>query len=561
MNIEVVKKSDATAAEAQVYGTGLSRLAEGEAARLSFAQEQLWFLQHLEPNLTAYNLPRVFRLSGRLDVQALEAAFSAIIERHAVLRTRFFEQGSVPMQVVEPAQPFALNIIDLSNYQPSEREARLHAAVQAVVSHVFDLEHAPTMVGCLIKLDKREQVLALCLHHIVSDAWSNPILARDLADAYRMARRQAGTPHLPALPLQYIDYAAGQRERAESGALEADLAYWQRYLGDELPALELPLDFKRPLNQSFQGAAIEFDVDASFNAAIQNFCRAERCTPFVVLLAAWQVLLARYSGQDEFAIGVPSSGRSREDVQDLVGFFVTTQVYRARLTPGMSLRQLCRQVRGDAIAALNHADVPFDVLLSSRKDRREAGRSPLFQVMFGVQMADEVGNLEFEGLAVTSMEYPHQGAKYELSLDLTIGARHSRGSLEYNTELFKKSTARRLVDHYRRVLQAMVTDADQSVQMLDLLSAQEHRQLTQWGVNSTRYSDTEPVHGLIERQVKVNPRATALIFGDQQLSYGELNVRSNRLAHYLIGLGVKPEVKVGIAVERSIEMVVGLLGI
>ena len=561
MNIEVVKKSDATAPEAQVYGTGLSRLAEGEAARLSFAQEQLWFLQHLEPNLTAYNLPRVFRLSGRLDVQALEAAFSAVIERHAVLRTRFFEQDSVPMQVVEPAPPFALNSIDLSNDQLSEREARLHAAVQAVVSHIFDLEHAPTMVGCLIKLDEHEQVLALCLHHIVSDAWSNPILARDLADAYWMARRQAGTPQLPALPLQYIDYAAGQRERAESGALEADLAYWQRYLGDELPALELPLDCKRPLNQSFQGAAIEFDVDASFNAAIQNFCRAERCTPFVALLAAWQVLLARYSGQDEFAIGVPASGRLREDVQDLVGFFVTTQVYRARLTPGMSLRQLCRQVRGDAIAALNHADVPFDVLLSSRKDRREAGRSPLFQVMFGVQMADEAGTLEFEGLAVTSMEYPHQGAKYELSLDLTIGARHSRGSLEYNTELFKESTARRLADHYRRALEAMVTDADQSVQTLDLLGTEEHRQLMQWGVNSTRYPDAEPVHGLIERQVKVNPRATALIFGDQQLSYGELNVRSNRLAHYLITLGVKPEVKVGIALERSIEMVVGLLGV
>ena len=561
MNIEVRETSDAKEPEAQAHITAPGHLAEGEAARLSFAQEQLWFLQHLEPKLTAYNLPRVFRLTGRLDVQALQAAFTTIIERHAVLRTRFFQQGSVPMQVVEPAQPFALNIIDLSNGKPSEREAQLHTAIEAVVSHVFDLERAPTMVGCLIKLDKREQVLALCLHHIVSDAWSNPILARDLAAAYRMALRQAGTPHLPSLPLQYIDYAAGQRERAESGALEADLAYWQRYLGDELPALELPLDFKRPLNQSFQGAAIEFDVDASFNAAIQNFCRAERCTPFVVLLAAWQLLLARYSGQDEFAIGVPSSGRSREDVQDLVGFFVTTQVYRARLRPEMSLRQLCQQVRGDAIAALNHADVPFDVLLSSRKDRREAGRSPLFQVMFGVQMADEVGTLEFEGLAVTSMEYPHQGAKYELSLDLTIGARHSRGSLEYNTELFKESTARRLVDHYRRVLEAMVSDADQSVQTLDLLSAEEHRQLTQWGVNSTRYSDTEPVHGLIERQVKVNPRATALIFGDRQLSYGELNVRSNRLAHYLIGLGVKPEVKVGIAVERSIEMVVGLLGV
>ena len=561
MDIEVRETSDAKAPEAQAHITAPGRLAEGEAARLSFAQEQLWFLQHLEPKLTAYNLPRVLRLSGGLDVQALEAAFTAIIERHAVLRTRFFEQDSVPMQVVEPAQPFALNIIDLSNYPSSEREAQLHKAVKAVVSHVFDLERAPTMVGCLIKLDKREQVLALCLHHIVSDAWSNPILARDLADAYRMALRQAGTPHLPSLPLQYIDYAAGQRERAESGALEADLAYWQRYLGDELPALELPLDFKRPLNQSFQGAAIEFDVDPSLNAAIQDFCLAQRCTPFVVLLAAWQLLLARYSGQDEFAIGAPSSGRLREDVQDLVGFFVTTQVYRARLTPEMSLRQLCQQVRGDAIAALNHADVPFDVLLSSRKDRREAGRSPLFQVMFGVQMADEVGTLEFEGLAVTSVEYPHQGAKYELSLDLTIGARHSRGSLEYNTELFKESTARRLVDHYRRVLKAMVTDADQSVQTLDLLSAEEHRQLTQWGVNSTQYSDTEPVHGLIERQVKVNPRATALIFGDQQLSYGELNVRVNRLAHYLIGLGVKPEVKVGIAVERSIEMVVGLLGI
>ena len=562
MNTPVIEEQSIPFCETPSGDTPVLSVATGEAAPLSFAQEQLWFLHRLEPGLTAYNLPRVFRLTGPLDIDALARAFDAVIERHAVLRTRFFERDGIPMQLVEPFMPFTLEVIDLSAQSPRDGEASLEQAIDGVTSHVFDLGKAPALVARLIKLkEENEHVLAVCLHHIVSDAWSNPILARDLGEAYRLALLHPHAVHLSALPLQYVDYAVWQRIRAQSGRLDLGIHRWNDYLGEEVPALDIPADFPRPQDQGFDGAAIDFEIDPSLGGALRNFCRTERCTPFVVLLAAWQLLLARYSGKSDFAVGVPSAGRQSEEVQELMGFFVTTHVYRARLTPGMTMRQLCRQVREDAIAALNHADVPFDVLLASRRDRREPGRSPLFQVMFGLQMADEVGALEFEGLSMEPMEFRHQGAKYELLLDVAIGKGGARGRLEFNTQLFAVDTARRLISGYQRALECLIADADRPLAEIDLLSRGEYEQLMAWGGRVQPHSPVEPVHRLIEGQVRERSEATALVFGDESLSYGELNTRANRLAHRLIALGVKPEVRVGIALDRSVEMVIGLLAI
>ena len=533
----------------------------GEAVAMSFAQQQLWFLQNLEPQLTAYNLPRVFRLKGPLDADALERAFQALVERHAVLRTRFFNRDGMALQMVRGDAAFGIECIDLRGEAAAAREEKLDDAVRRTVSHVFDLGVAPALVARLVQLADDEHVLALCLHHIVSDAWSNPILAKDLADAYAAALRTTGAVHLPALPLQYADYARWQRERAASGAMQRDLDHWNAHLGPEVPALELPTDHARPEQLGFDGAATHFALEAPLCEALLKLCRAERSTPFVVLFAAWQVLLARYSGQYDFAVGVPSAGRHREELHGLLGFFVTTQVFRARLTPRMSLRDICRQVRGDVLAALDHADLPFDVLLASRTDRREPGRTPLFQVMFGLQMEDGTTGPRFEGLQVGQLPAPDRSAKFELSLDLTLAGAQVRGRLEYNTALYDKATIERMVGAYLEVLRHMAADAECPAGSFALTDAADRRRLAQWEGEAREHHAVAPIHRLFERQAAERPDATALAFGEQVLSYGELNARANRLAHHLLARGMKPEMLVGIAVERSADTVVGLLAI
>ena len=536
-------------------------VSDGDAVALSYAQEQLCFLQKLESGLTAYNLPRVFRLAGRLDADAMEHAFRALIARHAILRTSFFEQDGVPMQRVQATVPFALERIDLSGLSAEAQKGPLDEALRRTAGHVFDLGAAPALVARLVKLGEDRHVLAVCLHHIVSDAWSNPILARDLAEAYRLALRGGGPVQLPPLSVQYADYAVWQRASVQGGALERQLEHWNRHLGPEVPALDLPTDHARPSRKTFAGTALGFDVPPALAVAVQKFCRAEKCTPFVALLAAWQVLLARCSGQNDFAIGVPNAGRHHEEVSELLGFFVTTQVFRVRLSPRQSLREICRQVRADALAALDNAELPFEVLLASRKDRRDPARSPLFQVMFGVQMAGEAVALDFEGVRAELEEFDDAGAKFDLSLDFYIGPQGVRGRLEYNTDLFEATTAQRLIARYLRVLETLAAEPDSVLANLVLTGEDERAQLMRWSENRPHHAYAEPVHRLIGQQARRTPDVVALVFGDESLSYAQLEARANRLAHRLIALGVVPDMPVGIAVERSVEMVVGLLAI
>jgi amino acid adenylation domain-containing protein len=538
-------------------------VADGQAVALSYAQEQLHFLQKLDPALTAYNLPRVFRLTGALDADAMERAFQALVARHAILRTRFIERDGVTVQEVQASAGFSLERIDLSALASEPQKARLDDLVQRTAAHVFDLEAAPALIARLARLADDRHVLAVCLHHIVSDAWSNPILAADLAEAYRLALRTEGAVRLPPLPLQYADYAVWQRALVRDGALAGQLHHWNRHLGAEVPALDLPTDRARPAQKTFVGRTLGFDLPPPLAAALQKLCRAERCTPFVVLLAAWQVLLARYSGQGDFAVGVPNAGRQREEVHGLLGFFVTTQVFRARLAPQSSLREIWRQVRADALSALDNADVPFELLLASRKDRRDPARSPLFQVMFGVQMLDDAGALDLEGVKAELVEFEEAGAKFDLSLDFYLDAARVHGRLEYNTDLFDEATARRLGVYYRRVLEAFVAEPDRALGSLPLPDEAEHALLAQWGEGErvAAEAEAEPAHRLVARQALRQPEATALVFGDTSWSYAQLDGRANRLAHHLRALGVGPDVRVGLAVERSADMIVGLLGV
>ncbi|MDP9897426.1 hypothetical protein J2W32_006542, partial [Variovorax boronicumulans] len=528
------------------------QVSDGDEVPLSYAQEQLWFLQSLEPGLTAYNLPRTFRLRGAVDADALERAFQAVVERHAILRTRFFERDGIALQAVQAKVDFVLERIDLSQRPEAERKASLGDIVRRTTLHVFDLGTAPALVARLVTLGDDDHVLAVCMHHIVSDAWSNPILAGDLSTAYEQAVRSGGAVHLPPLAVQYADYALWQRERVLGNDLARQLEHWNAHLGPDVPPLELPTDAERPPRQTFNGALHGFALEPELGMALQKFCRAEKCTPFVTLLATWQMLLGWYSGQSDFAVGTPNAGRHRDEVRDLLGFFITTQVFRARLAPQLSLRQICRQVRADAMHALQHADLPFEVLLASRKVYRDAARSPLFQVMFGVQMADGAVEVAFDSTRAELIPAEHVGAKFDLSLDFHIDARSAFAQLEYNTDLFSQATAARLANCYVRLLEMLTADPDRSFASIDLSSAAERAQLSAWGVNAQSYPHGEPVHALMERQARLRPEADALVLGDQVLSYGELNARANRLAHRLIGLGVGAEHRVGIAVERSI---------
>ena len=534
---------------------------EGEALPLSYSQQQLWFLHRYSPDLTAYNQPRAYRFTGNVDARALECAFQALIQRHSVLRTRFFERNGVPHQSVLPSVPFSIRREDLSELAAPEQDERLARSIQNIAQHVFDLGAPPLLVARLIKLAENSYVLVVCLHHIVSDAWSNRIIESDLSEAYRQALGQNEDAQLPSLPVQYGDYVRQQQKRVASGEIDKELTYWNEHLGDDVPPLEITTDRVYPKQQEFRGAAKRFVLDSSLASSLKTFCHQNRFTPFVPLFAAWQVVLARYCGQQDFAIGVPSSGRQQEDFQEVVGFFITTLPFRVRVNPAMTLGDVCQQAKKDAVGSLNYADMPLEVLLEQRKVKRDPVRQPLFQVMFGLQFRSDEEQLQLDDVSVELIDLPQTSAKFELSLDIFIEQEQVVGALEFNSDLFDDQTIQRLIGYYQKVLRILLEKPETQLTTIELPDNAEKALLLDWGSRAATDSPVEPIHHLIERQAAATPEATALVFEDQSLNYTELNTRANQLAHYLIGLGVKPETRVGIAVERSIEMVVGLLAI
>ncbi|ASU38879.1 non-ribosomal peptide synthetase [Herbaspirillum sp. meg3] len=542
---------------------------------LSFSQQQLWYLQQMEPQQTAYNLTRAFRLHGTLDHAALEAAFAALIARHASLRTCFVEQDGIASQQVTATVPFAMQVIDCSEETPAEQEHIVAAQIDAAMAHVFDLREAPLLFVRLLKLGQQEgqegqdsgqqqHVLLIGMHHIISDAWSNPIVANDLQQAYRLALAEPGClPVLPALPLQYADYARWQREHLQGDWLRQELDHWQTVLGDDVPPLNLPLDRPRSGQSDGAGAALNFSLDTGLAAGLRQFCRDQHCTPFVVLLAAWQVLLRRYSGQDNFAVGVPQAGRNRPELQDMVGFFVTTQVMRARLGSRLSLRDACRQVRSAALTALEHAELPFELLLERYPAERGLGRHPLFQTMFGLQIIEGAATLELDGVTATTLDIGVRSAKFDLALDIKIINGKVNARLEYSSEVFSAATMQRIARHYQAVLAQMTSDPDCTIGDLVLSDEEEQQTLLQWSRNTAHANSVPSILSLIEQQVMLHARSSAVrvVQSAQTLTYEQLNRHSNQLAHWLIGQGVGPDSRVGVAMERSQEMVVALLAI
>ena len=424
----------------------------------------------------------------------------------------------------------------------------------------FDLAHGPLLRVNLLRLGDKEHILLLTLHHIISDGWSMGILVQEMATLYE-AFSHGTVPSLPELPIQYADFAEWQREWLQGEVLESQISYWKEQLGGNLPIVELPTDHPRPAVQTYRGKRKSRVLRKTLHEALKALSQREGVTLFMTLLAAFQTLLHRYTGQDDIIVGSATANRNRLEIEGLIGFFVNTLVLRTDLSGNPTFRELLKRVREVALGAYAHQDLPFDKLVEELQVPRDLSYNPLFQVMFVLQNAP-MEPLQLSGLTLSPLEAETDTAKFDLTLELTEGPEGLTSSIEYNTDLFDSDTIERMVGHFQTLLQGIVANPDARLSELPLLTEPErHQLLVEWNATQTDYPRDKCIHELFEEQVERTPDAVALVFEDQRLTYRELNRRANQLAHYLRKLGVGPEVLVGICMERSLEMVVGLLGI
>jgi amino acid adenylation domain-containing protein len=526
----------------------------------SFAQERLWFLHQLGLVGPAYHIPAALRMQGQLNVPALRAAFESLIGRHESLRTRFAELAGSPLQVIDAAGDFQLQCEDLSELPVSVKYTALESAIRAEAQKLFSLLDGPLFRVMLLKLSARDHVLLVTMHHIVSDGWSVGILTRELAALYNGAVR-GESPELPELEIQYADYAAWQRSWLERGVLEEQLAYWRGQLGDAPPTLELPIDRQRPAVESFRGDGVGFNIPGLLAGKLTALCRSERATDFMGLLAAFQVLLSRWSGEDDLVVGSTIAGRSQRATENLIGFFVNLLPFRSRLTEAMSFREFLRQVRETALQAYSHQDVPFEKLVAELRPERNLAHHPIFQVLFTFATGSQE-SLQLDGLRLDSIEHEGITAKFELSLAIDQNASGLLGSFEFATDLFDRVTIERLAVHFCVLIEGLIRSPDAPLRDLPLMRAVERdRIVVNWNRTARDFGPPLCVHDLFTGQAARTPAAVALLCGEQRLTYVELDQRTNQLAHYLIGLGVGPEVIVAIRLERSVEMMVALLAV
>ena len=534
-----------------------------KSASASYAQERLWFLDQLEPDNPAYNISTAFRLSGLLDVAVLEQSLNEIVRRHEVLCTTFATFATVdgrPVQVIAPDLNLTLPVEDLRKIPETKREAEAQRLLSEEAQRPFDLARGPLLRTTLLRLDEEEHVLLLTMHHIICDDWSVGVLNRELAVLYEAF--SAGKPSpFPELPIQYADFAHWQWQWLQGEVLEDQLAYWKQQLGGSLPVLELPTDRPRPAVQTFQGAIQSFVLPVTLTESLEGLSRQEGATLFMTLLTALKVLLYRYTGQEDIVVGSPVVNRNQVETEGLIGFFVNTLVLRSDLSGNPAFRELLGRVRKVTLEAHAHQDLPFEKLVEQLQPERDLSRNPLFQVMFVLQNAP-MEALTLPGLVVNPLKFDRRTAQFDLTLSMEKTGQGLRGVLEYNTDLFDAATVTRVAGHFQTLLEGIVANPEQRLSDLPLLTETERCQLlVEWNETRVDCPQDECIHHLFETQVEQTPDAAAVIFEKEQLTYAELNRQANQLAHYLQRLGVGPEVLVGISVERSLEMVVGLLGI
>jgi non-ribosomal peptide synthetase component F/acyl carrier protein len=534
-----------------------------EPPLMSFAQERLWFLDRLRPGEISYNLPFALRLCGALDVDALARSLGEIVRRHEALRTTFRERDGTPRQAIAPFGGLRLPVTDLSHLPREVREAEVQrelVAEGAGAARPFDLSAGPLFRVSLLRLGAEEHVLLLSMHHIVSDGWSMGVLYRELSALYE-AYREGGESPLPELPVQYADHAVWQREQLEGEALERQLSYWRERLAGAPELLELPTDRPRPPVQTYRGATAPVEISPELLERLQALGRNEGATLYMTLLGAYQVLLSKYSGSDDVVVGSPIAGRTRKEVEGLIGFFVNTMVLRTDLSGDPSFREVLRRAREVTLGAYEHQEVPFERLVAELQPERSMSHTPLFQVLFTLQTAGG-GGAALPGLSVSEVEAERVSAKFDFSLVLTPTSRGLRGGVTYSTDLFERGTVERMLSHLERVLEQVAADVDVRLSQLELLGEAERALVLEgWNRTAVEYPADRCIHELFEVQAARTPGAAAVVYETEALSYAELNAGANQLAHYLRRRGVGPEVRVGICLEPSLEMVVGILAV
>jgi amino acid adenylation domain-containing protein/non-ribosomal peptide synthase protein (TIGR01720 family) len=535
----------------------LVRVARDKPLALSYAQQRQWFLWQLEPTSAAYHIPAALRLKGDLDIEALRYSFEHLIERHETLRTYFRQEGETAIQVIQSAGDFELSLETLDDSD----EQTIRAKVEAEVEVPFDLEHGPLLRVKLLRLASDDHVLVLTMHHIVSDGWSMPVMVDELIGLYE-GYRQGQAVELPALPIQYADYAIWQRNWMEAGERERQLSYWKAQLGDEQPVLELPTDRPRPAVQNHAGASLNIELSDELCQSLKRLAQEQGVTLFMLLLASFQTLLHRYSGQNDIRVGVPIANRTRVETERLIGFFVNTQVLKAEFDLNTRFDALLQQVKRAALEAQAHQDLPFEQLVEALQPQRSLSHSPLFQVMYNHQSAGKDATLELPELCVEVLGRSSATAQFDLTLDTYESGDGLSASLIYATSLFERETVERLALHWRNLLEAICREAGQRVGELALLAPVElDLLLERWDQSGLDYPKQPFVHQLISEQARRVPEAIAVLFGEQRLSYAELDSQANRMAQRLVELGVGPEVRVAIAMRRSAEIMVAFLAV
>ena len=532
----------------------LAPVARDDADRPSFAQRRLWLLHQLDPDSAAYNLLAAIRLIGSLDVDALGRAVTRVLERHESLRTVFPSVGGEPRARVQPARDVRLDALAMAD------EEALRARVKETTGAPYDLEDGPLCRAELLKLAPEEHVLVLGMHHIVSDGWSRGILYDEIARLYNAFAAGDADP-LPDLPVQYADYVDWQERWFAGEGLSAQERWWTDFLDGAPATSELPTQRPRPAIQSFNGDTVTFPISEDVASGVRRLGTEEGASPFMIYLAALAAVVGRYTGQDDVVLGSPTAGRADPQVEELIGFFVNTLALRVGLEGQPSFRELVRRAREVSLGAFAHQDLPFDRVVDALKLPRDLSRSPLFQVMLILQNTPPATHRP-AGLTMSQVDVTLDAAKYDVTLSLVMGEHGMTGHLEYNTDLFDRSYVELLGEHFVALLDDAVQNPDAPVASLRLLTpAEERTLLSEWNATDVPLDESLTVHGLFERQVGATPDATAIVFGDRSLTYAELDERATHVANHLARLGVGRETLVGVCVDRSLEMMIGLLGI
>jgi amino acid adenylation domain-containing protein len=529
----------------------------------SFAQQRLWVLDQLEPGNISYNIAAAIRLSGDLNHEALENSIAEIIRRHEILRTYFAMQEGAPCQIVTPYRLFSLSVISREHIATDEQEPEIRHLAEAARAKVFDLSTGPLFRVELLRLSPTEHVLLINMHHIVSDGWSIGVFIKELSVAYPAFMR-GNSPPLQELQIQYADFAIWQRQWLTGDVLETQLQYWKQKLTGAPGLLELPIDHLRPPVQTFSGSTQSFSIDTGLSQGFQELCRNKDATLLMGLLGVFFVLLTRYTRQTDVVVGIPIANRNRQEIEPLIGFFINSLAIRIDMADNLSFQTVLSRVREAALDAYLHQDLPFELLVEALHPERDQRYSPLFQVMFILQNAP-VGHLQLPGLQVTPLAVKNNTSKYDLTLIMEEGEKGLEGSFEYNTDLFDQDTIIRMIDHFKTLLAGVVSNPKSSILDLPILTTAEHHQLVSLWNNKTGFREPAQegdwLPALLASQAEKFPHGVAVVKEGQFLTYSQLNTQANQLARFLIKMGIGPDVMVAVCIERSLEMLVILLGI